>query len=216
MLGSPRDPCYPEQVGRLRRPCTRRDSVARTKDASLAERNRRICLMRRNGFTFSEIADMEGISRARVSQIIAAAVPELPEDETRAEIASLLEFAERKAIELINNPGYVTGPNGKVATDQDGEPVVNNSLVDNVLKTLVLVADRKARLYGADRPVKRTLTIEAAQQQAGEAMAAVTAKREAERLEQEAQKRELEAYRQKFGQVIPGQVVAELEPGAPA
>ena len=33
--------------------------MAGTKKASLNERNRRICLYRRNGFTYSEIADLD-------------------------------------------------------------------------------------------------------------------------------------------------------------
>lgn len=212
MVGIEQDARCREQEGRFCRPCTRRDSVARTKDTSLDERNRRICLMRRNGFTYSEIADMESISRARVSQIVAAAVPELPEDETRAEIASLLEFAERKAIELINEPGYVTGPNGRVAADEDGMPVPNKSLVDNALKTLVLVADRKSRLFAADKPQKRPLMDpEAAWRDAQAALAAEKARIDLG----SAERRELEMYRRKFGHVIPGEVVRELLSGEP-
>jgi len=67
--------------------------VAGTKNTSNAERDRRICLLRRNGFTFGEIATMEGISRPRVSQIIHEQNAEPEEEAGRAEIASLLEFA---------------------------------------------------------------------------------------------------------------------------
>ena len=185
--------------------------MPRTKDQSQAERNRRICLYRRNGFTFSEIADMEGLSRVRVSQIVAEVNSELPEDETRAEIASLLEFAERKAVELINNPGYVCGPNGRIVEDPDGEPLPNKTIVDNALKTRVLVADRKSRLYGTDKQAARMLNKLDAEQEALAAMAELRARKEiadgAERQRVEAMQRELEAYRQKFGNVIPGQVV---------
>lgn len=175
--------------------------MARTKDTSLAERDRRICLLRRNGFTFSEIAQMESLSRVRVSQIVHEANGELPEDETRAEIASLLEFAERKVVELINDPGYMLGPNGRLATDEDGNPVLNKQLVNESLRTLVGIADRRSKLYAADKPQKRTIALELAQQQAEASMAAITAQREAER-------RELEALRKQAGQppVIPGQV----------
>ena len=89
--------------------------MARTKDQSLGERNRRICTYRRNGFTYSEIADLEGVSRARVAQIVAETTPELPEDDGRAEIASLLEYAERKCVDLIEHPGLHLTPTGRVA-----------------------------------------------------------------------------------------------------
>jgi transposase len=62
--------------------------VARTKDQSQAERNRRICLLRRNGYTYSEIAQMEQISRVRVAQIVAEYNAEIPEDEGRAKRSS--------------------------------------------------------------------------------------------------------------------------------
>ena len=120
--------------------------MARTKDQSnpTAERNRRICLYRRNGFTYSEIADLEGLSRVRVAQIVAETNAELGEDDGRAEIASLLEFAERKCVELINDPGGVPGPNGRLVTDDNDEPVPNKGIMVDALKTLMVVEDRKA------------------------------------------------------------------------
>ena len=178
--------------------------MARTKDPSLSERNRRICLYRRNGFTFSEIAQMEGISRVRVSQVIAESHAELPEEEARAEIASLLEFAERKAVELINEPGWMLGPNGRTAVDADGEPVPNKQLVNESLRTLVLIAEKRARLFGADRQPKRTPDEEARRQMEA-AFAIVAAKRAAEVLE-------MDELRRRAGQpaVVPGEVIREL------
>ena len=75
--------------------------MGRPRDSSNQERDRRICLLRRNGLTFSEIATMEDISRVRVAQIYHQRNPELEEDVGRAEIAGLLEFVERKAVELV-------------------------------------------------------------------------------------------------------------------
>lgn len=180
--------------------------MGRSKDQSLAERDRRICLYRRNGFTLTEIAQLEGISRPRVSQIIAEAHAELPEDETRAEIASLLEFAERKAVELINSPGYMLGPNGRTAVDPDGEPVENKQLVNESLRTLVLIAEKRSRLFGVDKQQKR-MADDQARQQMEATLAAVNAKIREDN-------RELEEFRQRFGTVIPGEVIArELPPG---
>jgi len=170
------------------------------------ERERRIRLYRRNGYTLSEIATLEGISRPRVSQIIAAAHAESPEEETRAEIASLLEFAERKAVEVINDPGYVCGPNGRVIEGPDGEPLQNKGIVVDALKTVILVAEKRARLYAADKPQKSMLRVDVARQEADSFLAAVKAKVEADN-------RELEAYRRQSGNVIPGEVLAELPPG---
>ena len=194
--------------------------MARTKDQSQNERNRRIWLLRRNGFTYSEIAQMEDLSRVRVSQIVHEVNAELPEDETRAEIATLLEFAERKAIELINEPGYTLTAAGHVAEDPDGNPLTNKTIVDNALKTLILVADRKSRLYGADKQVVKKMDTPTAQEAMWAALAVERQRMEAralaaaERDQFETAQRELEAYRRKFGNVISGEVLAELPPGA--
>ena len=155
--------------------------MARTKDESLKERDRRICLLRRNGFTYAEIADMEGVSRVRVSQIVHEANAEVPEEETRAEIASILEFAERKAVELINDPGYALAPNGRAATGPDGEPILNKGIVGDALRTLVVIADRKARLYAADKPAKRpAMSEDEANRAAMESIARLAAQKELE------------------------------------
>lgn len=190
--------------------CLGKESVARTKSDANAERDRRICLYRRNGFTLTEIAQMEGISRPRVSQIIAEAHSELPEEETRAEIASLLEFAERKAVELINEPGYMLGPNGRVAEDQDGEPVPNRQLVNESLRTLVLVAEKRARLFGADKQQNRLMNKIDAEQAMWGALATIKAQKDIS----DAERRELDELRRQVGRVVPGEVVRELPPAA--
>jgi len=191
--------------------------VARTKDPSLAERNRRICTYRRNGFTYSEIADLENISRVRVAQIIAETTPELPEDDGRAELASLLEYAERKCVDLIEHPGYALTATGRVAEDPaTGEPLANKQVVDNALRTLMVIADRKSKTFGWDKQLKRETALEEAQRQMQAAMAQIAARKAAEDVQRElstSERRELETLRQRFGQVVPGEVLAELPPG---
>jgi hypothetical protein len=148
--------------------------VAGTRNASQAERNRRICLLRRNGFTYSEIAQMEDISRVRVAQVYAEHNSELAEDDGRAEIAGILEFAERKAVELINDPGYRLAPSGGLAKDGDGKPLPDKAIINEALKTLILVADRKSRLYGWDKQLlKQKMSEEEARQRAAESLTAL-------------------------------------------
>lgn len=178
--------------------------MTRTKDVSNAERDRRICLLRRNGFTYSEIAQMEGLSRVRVGQIVKEANAELPEDDTRAEIATLFEFAERKIVELINDPGYMLGPNGRLATDDDGNPVVNKQLINEGVKTLVVIGEKKSKLFGTDKGNTRTLmlTTEADQQRIADIQ-----RRQAE----------FEELARRAGQqAIPGEVLARELPAAGA
>jgi hypothetical protein len=185
--------------------------VARTKDASLAERNRRICTYRRNGFTYSEIADLEKVSRVRVAQIVAEANEELGEDDGRAEIASLLEYAERKCVDLIEHPGYVCGPNGHVVDDPDGNPMENRGVVADALKTLMTIEDRKAKLFALDKPQKKPVPDPAeAQLQMQAAIAALRAQKAIEDAQREAEVRRLEDLARKAG-TIPQVVRGELE-----
>lgn len=174
--------------------------MARTKDISNGERDRRICMLRRNGFTYSEIGQMESLSRVRVGQIVKEADGELPEDDTRAEIASLLEFAERKVVELINDPGYMLGPNGRLATDDDGNPVANKQLINESVKTLVVIAEKRSKLFGTDKGNTKTLllTTEADQQR----LADIALKR--------AEMQEL--ARRAGRQAVPGEVIARELP----
>ena len=86
-----------------------------------------------------------------MAQIVAEHNAEFGEDEGRAEIASILEFAERKTVDLINDPGCMMAPNGRPAVDGDGEPIPNKGLVVEAVKTLVLVSDKKSRLFGWDK-----------------------------------------------------------------
>lgn len=184
--------------------------MGRTKDESLAERDRRICLLRRNGFTLSEIAQMEGISRPRVSQIIAEQNAEPGEDEGRAEIASILEFAEQKAVGLVNAPGWKMRPDGRPAEGPDGDVAPDNGIVVEALKTLIIVADRKSRLYGWDKQQKR-LSDDAAMQAYRASIEAITAHKAAV---DEQHRLELEEARRSGQPVIPGEVIARELPAA--
>lgn len=188
--------------------------MGRLRDSSNAERDRRICLLRRNGFTFSEIAQMEDISRVRAAQVYHQRNPELEEDVGRAEIAGMLEFAERKTVELINDPGWMMAPTGGVAHDDDGEPVPNKTIVNEALKTLILVADRKSRLYGWDKQQQKQRMAEQEardQMQAHLAGIAVAVAGERAALE-ERHRLELEAVRQSVQPpVVRGEVLQRGE-----
>lgn len=197
--------------------------MARTKDQSLQERNRRICTYRRNGFTYSEIAELEGVSRVRVAQIVAETISELPEDDGRAELASLLEYAERKCVDLIEHPGFALTATGRVAEDPaTGEPLANKQVVDNALRTLMVIADRKSRTFGWDKQAKRETPLDEARRQMGEVMAQIAARKAAEDVHRElssaerrqfdAMQRELEVLRRQAA-AIPGEIVRELPPG---
>ena len=80
----------------------------------------------------------------------------------------------------------------------------------------MVIADRKSKTFGWDKQQKRETALEEAQRQMQAAMAQITARKAAEDAQRElgaAERRELEVLRQRFGQVVPGEVLAELPPG---
>ena len=76
-------------------------------------------------------------------------------------------------------------------------------------KVQLSVLESMRRLNATDKPQRSTVTHEVADQQRVAAMAAVTAKRQAELREQEEQRREIETLRRQAG-VIPGEIIREL------
>ena len=98
-------------------------------------------------------------------------------------------------------------------------PLPNKTIVDNALKTLILVADRKSRLYGADKQVVKKMDTPTAQEAMWAALAVERQRMEAralaaaERDQFEAMRQEMEALRRQAA-VVPGEVVRELPPGA--
>lgn len=154
---------------------------------------------------------MEDISRVRVAQIYHQRNPELEEDVGRAEIAGLLEFVERKAVELVTEPGFKLAPNGRPATDDDGNPLPDTGIQNEALKTLLLVADRKSRLYGWDKQQQRQRVAEQeARQQAADHLAAIaTAVAERNAALEERHRLEIEEARRTVpqGAVVRGEVI---------
>jgi hypothetical protein len=96
-------------------------------------------------------------------------------------------------------------PNGRPATDADGEQVPNKGIVVEGLKTLVLISDKKSRLYGWDKQVQKQMDRPTAEQAMWAALAVERTKKELS----EADRRELEMLRQQVGHVIPGELVQQ-------
>ena len=157
-----------------------------------------------------------GREPARVAQIVAETTPELPEDDGRAEIASLLEYAERKCVDLIEHPGFALTATGRVAEDPStGEPLLNKQVVDNALRTLIVIADRRSKTFGLDKAMKRETPIEEAERQMRAVMAQIAAQKAADDAGREltaTERLELETLRRQAA-AVPGEVIRELPPG---
>ena len=155
------------------------------------------------------VAEKFGISPRRVLQIVAARNPEIEEDIDRAVHRGRLEVLYEQVQDIITSPGFKLAPNGRFAQDEDGNAVLDVGAKIEAAKVQLSVLESMRRLNATDKPQRSTVTHEVADQQRVAAMAAVTAKRQAELREQEEQRREIETLRRQAG-VIPGEIIREL------
>jgi Mor family transcriptional regulator len=159
--------------------------------------------------TLADLAEIYELTPEDVTRIITARHPGQKDEETgRAVLRSRVELLMIAIQEVIENPGYKLAPNGRLAEDADGNPLVDIGARIEAMKLQLSAYERASRLDGGDKPQRTLVTHDVARQQADTALAAVREKIDADR-------RELEALRKAVGtgRVIPGEVLAELPPG---
>ena len=157
-------------------------------------------------FTLADIAEQYGLTHDDISKILAARHPEQEDEKTgRAVMRSRLELLTIAIQEVIENPGFKLTPNGHVACDGDGNPLMDTSAKIEALKVQLAAYKNLEVLNGDARPQRSHVTHETAQLKADEFMAGVRAKIEADRREMERLRRQAQA--------IPGEIMRELPPG---
>jgi hypothetical protein len=179
--------------------------VARTRSPEVVKRNEIIYGEWLRGSSLTSLGEKYSLSRQVVGRIIAAEHPEGAEDEDRSVFRAFMWRLYDEVQDIGDKPGFKMRPDGRPAEDLDGKPALDTQ-VQVQCKDLQLKILRELRLLDArDKPQKRTLTVEMAQQEADASIAAIAAQREAER-------RELEEARRMAAQfaAIPGEVVREL------
>jgi len=155
-------------------------------------------------YTLADLAEQYGLTPDDVSKILAARHPEQEDEKVgRAVMRSRLELLTIAIQEVIENPGYKMAPNGRLAADEDGNPVPDITAKIEAIKVQLAAYKNLEVLNGDARPQRSHVTHEIAQEQANAALAAIRAKAEADR-------REMEALRRNA--VVQGEVVRELPP----
>lgn len=131
--------------------------MPRTKDLTLAERDRRIMQYVADGRPYSWIAEQENISKGRVGQIVLAHYDDIPPDGTRAWMRTILERCAQEMITDALGPGkrLITAKGPAYELDEYGEPDFTKPLFDTlarreVVDTIVKIFDRLSKNYGLD------------------------------------------------------------------
>ena len=183
-----------------------RRCVARPRNPALAVRNDQIYAEWRSGWSLARLAEKYERTPQQVGRIIAGFHPDLEEDDDRALHRGRLETLYEEVQAVVNAPGWKMAPNGKLAEDEDGAPLVDVGAKIEALKLKLMVLESTRKLDARDRPQRSLVTVDVAEQQKNAALAAIAAKVDADR-------RELEALRRQAA-AIPGEVLKELPPGA--
>jgi len=119
-----------------RRSCSRtggRPSRAAPKENT--ERDQAIVAAARLGQTHDALALEHGLTRQRISQIIAAASPRTPKETQRQLIATRLRSRWDELEKIVRDPPPMHSAIGKVVVDTHGNPVINASAVIQAIKT---------------------------------------------------------------------------------
>jgi len=172
----------------------------------VAAREREVYQLWRSGkYTLADLAERYELTAEDISGIVAARHPEQDEGVSRAVLRSRLELLSIAVQEIVESPGYKLAPNGRLAEDEDGNPLVDVGARIEAVKVQVSLIKNLAVLNGDEKPTRSLVTHDIAEQQKNEAMARITAQREAEL-------REIEVLRRRAA-VVPGEVVRELPAG---
>ena len=184
--------------------------MARPRSTAIAVRNDQVYALWKSGWSLARLAEKHDRTPQQIGRIIADRHPDLEDDTDRALHRGRLETLYEEVQSLVDNPGWKLAPNGRLAQDDDGNALYDTSAKIEALKLKLLVLESARKLDARDKAAKPPpLPPGVAEQQMWAALHAEQAKMEVNA----AQRRELEAYRQRFGDIIPGEVVRELPPG---
>jgi hypothetical protein len=179
--------------------------VARPRNPALAVRNDQIYAEWRSGWSLTRLAEKYSRTPQVIGRIVAAYHPDLEDDTDRALHRGRLESLYGEVQEVVEAPGWKMAPNGRLAEDADGNPLVDVGAKIEALKLKLMVLESARKLDARDKPQRSHVTVDVARQEADAALAAIRAKIAADN-------REMEALRRQVA-VIPGEVVRELPPG---
>jgi hypothetical protein len=136
--------------------------VARGKDVTLISRDRQIIAMKREGRSYSEISETFGITKARISQIVAREYEDVTDDSYREAMRLDLEGKAAVLNQLIAGPGrQMVSPGGKIICNYVGDgtdaidysnPVYDPYVKVDAIRTYVMLQERIARMHAIDRP----------------------------------------------------------------
>jgi len=131
-----------------------------------AERDARAVALRTRGASYQQIADeLKYADRATAYRAVKAmllAIPAKQVAELRAVEGERLDRLTAEAFAVLERDHLHVSQGGKIVRDDDGQLVLDDGPKLAAINTLVRIAERRARLFGLDAPVKVNATLSAA------------------------------------------------------
>lgn len=177
--------------------------MPRQPSAEIALRNRQIYSEWKEGRSLAWLAEKYDRTPQQMGRVVAGFHPELEDDDARAIHRGRLEALYEEVSAVAADPGWKLTASGKVALDDNDEPVIDINARIEALKLKLMVLESERKLDARDRPQQKQLQIthELATSQA----AIDIARRRAE----------MEAMARRAGQsAVQGEVLRELPPAA--
>jgi hypothetical protein len=121
-----------------------------------AERDAKALELRKDGLTYTQIAERLGISRSTAHKHVTRGLHRTrqePADELRRLEAERLNQLWAEAMAVLRRR-HVLVQSGKVVKDDDGQPITDDGPLLQATTTLLRVMERRARLLGLDAPAR--------------------------------------------------------------
>jgi hypothetical protein len=135
--------------------------VPRPKSPAIAARDDEIYARWKTGrWTLADLGQEYGRSAQRIGQIIASRHPEYEDEQSRALHRGRLEVLITEIQGLFEAPGYKLAPNGRLAEDEDGNPLEDTGAKIEAAKVLLVALKSARELDGLDKPVRKVYQFE--------------------------------------------------------
>ena len=129
-----------------------------------AERDAKALELRKDGLTYTQIAERLGISRSTAHKHVTRGLHRTrqePAEELRRLEAERLNQLWAEAMAVLRRR-HLLVQSGKVVKGDDGQPITDDGPVLQATTTLLRVMERRARLFGLDAPARHeVLTLDA-------------------------------------------------------
>lgn len=130
-------------------------------------RNQMIYEAHCSGKSIQDLSEMYGVTRQRISQIIATYQPPITDDEARAHERARFDYMENILLQTINEgPHDMVDVKGKVVIDSNGLPIKDHSQVHEAIDIYRKISAEKRRMEALDKPRRKQLVEDEAMKQA--------------------------------------------------